>query len=60
MLKQGRALHAKALGQVLSAFLQTYFPNYVDYGFTSGLEVQLDEVAGEAAAQRSSGWRMVQ
>ena len=31
---------------MLTAFLQAYFPNFVDYGFTSTLEAQLDEVSG--------------
>jgi len=31
---------------VLTAFLQAYFPNFVDYSFTSTLEAQLDEVSG--------------
>ncbi|EFN55927.1 hypothetical protein CHLNCDRAFT_145197 [Chlorella variabilis] len=44
--KEGRALHAEALGRVLTAFLQAYFPQYVDFGFTSSLEEQLDEVSG--------------
>ncbi len=44
--KQGQALHAESLGRVLTAFLQAYFPNFVDYGFTSTLEAQLDEVSG--------------
>ncbi|PRW57014.1 DNA topoisomerase I [Chlorella sorokiniana] len=44
--KEGRALHAQALGRVLTAFLQAYFSPYVDYRFTSGLEEQLDQVSG--------------
>ena len=46
MSKQGQALHAESLGRVLTAFLQAYFPDFVDYGFTSSLEAQLDEVSG--------------
>ena len=45
MSKQGSALHAESLGRVLTAFLQEYFPEFVDYGFTSELEAQLDEVS---------------
>lgn len=44
--KQGRALRAEPLGRVLTAFLASYFPRYVDYGFTAGLESQLDDVSG--------------
>ena len=50
--RQGQALHAESLGRVLTAFLQAYFPNFVDYGFSSTLEAQLDEVSG--ALQTSS------
>jgi hypothetical protein len=45
--REGRALHATPLGRVLSSFLSTYFPAYVDYGFTAGLEDKLDAVSGE-------------
>ena len=35
-------------GRLVTAFLATYFPRYVEYGFTADLEEQLDEVsAGE-------------
>ena len=44
--KQGRALRAEPLGRVLTAFLASYFPRYIDYGFTAGLESQLDDVSG--------------
>lgn len=44
--KQGKALKAEPLGRVLTAFLAAYFPRYVDYGFTAGLEAQLDDVSG--------------
>lgn len=90
MRKEGRGLHAEALGQVLTAFLHSYFPQvrwagpckcrhgaavprllpamwqslccaclammqwylpapylqYLDYGFTSGMEEQLDVMSG--------------
>ncbi len=36
-------------GHVLSAFLQQYFAQYVDYEFTSDTESQLDDVAGDLA-----------
>jgi DNA topoisomerase IA len=44
--RQGRALRAEPLGRVLTAFLASYFPRYVDYGFTAGLESRLDDVSG--------------
>lgn len=47
VVKQGKALQATSRGRVLSAFLQHYFTQYVDYDFTSHMEAQLDEVAGE-------------
>ena len=47
--KEGRTLHAESLGRVLTAFLQAYFPDVVDYGFTSALEAQLDDVSGGRA-----------
>lgn len=43
--KEGRTLHAEPLGCVLSAFLEAYFDTYVDYGFTSRMEGQLDDVS---------------
>ncbi len=47
MTKEGRALRAESRGRVLSAFLQHYFPDYVDYDFTATLEDQLDHVSGD-------------
>ena len=47
VVKQGKALQATSRGRVLSAFLQHYFTQYVDYDFTSDMEAQLDEVAGQ-------------
>lgn len=38
MVKEGRALRATSRGRVLSAFLQRYFAQYVDYEFTSDME----------------------
>ncbi len=46
MVKEGRSLKATAGGLLLTAFLTTYFPTYVDYGFTSEMEAQLDEISG--------------
>jgi DNA topoisomerase IA len=31
---------------VLTAFLASYFPRYVDYSFTAGMEARLDDVSG--------------
>ena len=39
-------LQPTASGRVVVAFLQTYFPKYVEYGFTAEMEDQLDEVSG--------------
>ena len=47
MVKEGRALRATSRGRVLSAFLQQYFAKYVDYNFTSDMERQLDDIAGD-------------
>jgi DNA topoisomerase-1 len=33
-------------GRIVTSFLATYFPKYVEYGFTAGLEEQLDEISG--------------
>lgn len=46
MSKEGKALQATSRGRVLSAFLEHYFAQYVDYGFTSDMEAHLDEIAG--------------
>jgi DNA topoisomerase-1 len=32
-------------GRIVTAFLQTYFPRYVEYNFTAHLEEELDEVS---------------
>ncbi|PSC70801.1 DNA topoisomerase I [Micractinium conductrix] len=48
--KEGRALRAEALGRVLNGFLTSFFPKYVDYSFTSGMEELLDAVSGGEAA----------
>lgn len=41
-------MRPESRGRVLSAFLQHYFPDYIDYGFTASLEDQLDHVSGES------------
>ena len=32
-------------GRIVTAFLQTYFPRYVEYGFTAHLEEELDDIS---------------
>jgi hypothetical protein len=50
---EGGSLVPSSLGRVVAAFLAAYFPMYVDYTFTSGLEQQLDDVsAGRAEWQK--------
>ena len=39
-------LQPTASGRVVVAFLQTYFPKYVEYGFTAEMENLLDDVSG--------------
>src|SRR3954447_13451911 len=41
-------------GRIVTAFLQTYFPRYVEYNFTAHLEEELDDVSGGRA-----DWRQV-
>ena len=43
--KVGGALVPKPRGRVLSAFLEQYFGKWVDYGFTSSLEEELDAIS---------------
>jgi DNA topoisomerase-1 len=33
-------------GRIVTAFLQTYFPRYVEYNFTAYLEEELDDISG--------------
>lgn len=46
--KEGRSsrLRAEPTGRLLVAYLMLYFPKYLDYGFTSGMEASLDDVSG--------------
>ena len=45
---EGKALHPEDRGRIVTAFLESFFTRYVEYGFTAGLEEQLDHVsAGE-------------
>ncbi|GLC63308.1 hypothetical protein PLESTF_000022500 [Pleodorina starrii] len=53
VVREGRSLLPTSLGRVLCAFLEHYFPTYVDYDFTSHVEGQLDDVAGGRAAWRA-------
>jgi DNA topoisomerase-1 len=41
-------------GRFLTAFLERFFPRYVGYDFTAGLEEELDDVSGGRA-----GWKAV-
>ncbi|MFD1941897.1 type I DNA topoisomerase [Paradevosia shaoguanensis] len=40
-----RALVAEDRGRIVTAFLESFFTRYVEYGFTAGLEEQLDEIS---------------
>ncbi|WP_404403697.1 type I DNA topoisomerase [Pelagibacterium halotolerans] len=40
-----RALVPEDRGRLVIAFLQSFFTKYVEYGFTAGLEEQLDEIS---------------
>lgn len=45
---EGRALHPEDRGRIVTAFLESFFARYVEYGFTAHLEEQLDHIsAGE-------------
>ena len=56
MAKEGRALRPEGRGRVLTAFLQAYFAAYMDYGFTAGMEDQLDAVSGAGWHTLCSSW----
>ncbi len=45
VVKEGRALVPTDTGEVVSDFLVEHFRKYVDYGFTSEMEQELDEIA---------------
>jgi len=47
--KEGRSLAPTSKGLVLTAFMQRYFRQYIDYSFTSKMEEKLDEVSGQVA-----------
>jgi DNA topoisomerase I len=40
-----RAIVPEDRGRLVTAFLQSFFTKYVEYGFTAGLEEQLDEIS---------------
>ena len=40
-----RALIAEDRGRIVTAFLESFFTRYVEYGFTAALEEQLDEIS---------------
>jgi DNA topoisomerase-1 len=42
---EGKALHPEDRGRIVTAFLESFFDRYVEYGFTAGLEEQLDEIS---------------
>ncbi|UYO00392.1 MAG: type I DNA topoisomerase [Devosia sp.] len=41
----GKALHPEDRGRIVTAFLESFFTRYVEYGFTAGLEERLDQVS---------------
>ena len=46
--KQGASLVPSTTGRLLAAFLEAYFAQWVDYGFSSDMERTLDDIsAGE-------------
>jgi DNA topoisomerase-1 len=42
---EARRFHPEEKGRLVTAFLERFFPRYVEYGFTAGLEAELDRVA---------------
>ncbi|MEM1343486.1 MAG: type I DNA topoisomerase [Pseudomonadota bacterium] len=44
--KDKNRLHPEDTGRLVTAFLMNYFARYVEYGFTAGLEEELDDVSG--------------
>ncbi len=43
--KEGNRLFPEDQGRLVTVFLSNYFPRYVSYDFTAGLEEELDEVS---------------
>ena len=49
VMLEGKAFNPTDVGMIVCKFLTDHFPQYVDYGFTAGLEDELDAVSrGEA------------
>ncbi|MEM6973289.1 MAG: type I DNA topoisomerase [Pseudomonadota bacterium] len=44
--KDKNRLFAEDKGRLVTAFLENYFPRYVEYDFTAALEEELDDVSG--------------
>ena len=44
--KEGRSLKPTDTGEVVSSFLEEYFPTYISDTFTAEMENELDEIAG--------------
>ncbi len=42
---EARRFHPEEKGRLVTAFLERFFPRYVEYDFTAGLEAELDRVA---------------
>ncbi len=58
--KDGNRLIASDKGRLVTAFLENYFPKYVEYDFTADLEEELDGVSAGKVAYKdllSSFWR---
>ncbi len=49
--RNARQLRAESTGRVLSAFLELYFRQYVDYDFTADMEAKLDGISGKLCVQ---------
>ena len=49
-MKEGRGLKPTGRGKLVVAFLQSRFAKYLDYDYTSDMESQLDEIAGNSAS----------
>lgn len=47
-MKEGSALVPTSKGRILSAFLDTFFARWVDYGYTSEMESSLDAISSGA------------
>jgi len=50
--KDGQRLIPEDKGRLVTAFLTRYFPRYVAYDFTAGLEDELDEISAGGRAYR--------